>query len=180
MSRDPISRGLDIAILVLTVSFGILFVLVEFGIRSVDPLVMERADLIFTLAFLVLFPLQVGLIQDKRQWLRKNWLDVLIVIVAALPLLRLLRFYRYLPAARALRLMRVALLLGESLRSYLRTYDRGNFSNILLAAGVVVFMGPPSSIMWRIPRMEISRPLATRYGGPPLPSRRWRTATRYL
>jgi voltage-gated potassium channel len=139
MSRARLSRVLDLVVLVLTLGFGLLFVLGEVFAR--DHGLLDRLDLPFTLVFLAAFALQLGLAEDRDGWLRSNWLDILIVAVAAFPLLRLLSIFRYLPAARFLRLAWLAAILGEALRAHLRLFGRGHVHNILVAGVVVVFIG---------------------------------------
>jgi voltage-gated potassium channel len=139
MSRARLSRALDLLVLVLTLAFGLLFVLGEVFAR--DEGLLDRLDLPFTLLFLGTFALQIALAEDRATWLRANWLDVVIIVVAAFPLLRLLRVYRYLPALRLLRLAWLAAILGEAVRAHLRTFGRGHVNEILAAGVLVVFLG---------------------------------------
>jgi voltage-gated potassium channel len=139
MSRARLSRALDLVVLVLTLSFGLLFVLGEVFAR--DRELLERLDLPFTLLFLGAFALQIALAEDRRAWLRANWLDVVIIVIAAFPLLRVVRVYRYLPALRLLRLVWLAAILGEAIRAHLRTFGRGHVNRILAAGVLIVFLG---------------------------------------
>jgi hypothetical protein len=115
MSREKLTRWLDLLLLVLTLGFGVVFVLFEVFATDTTPAVVERFDIGFTVAFLVLFSPQCALARDRVAWLRANWFDVLIVAIVAFPLLRALRFYRYLP--RAFGLLRLAAILTEALRA---------------------------------------------------------------
>jgi voltage-gated potassium channel len=139
MSRARLSKAVDHLVLVLTLGFGLLFVLGEVFAR--DAGLLERLDLPFTLLFLGAFVLQIGLAEDRAAWLRANWIDAVIIVVAAFPLLRLLRVYRYLPALRLLRLAWLAAILGEAVRAHLRTFGRGHVNKILAAGVLVVFLG---------------------------------------
>jgi voltage-gated potassium channel len=139
MSRAGLSRAVDILVLVLTLGFGLLFVVGEVFAR--DAGLLDRLDLPFTLLFLGAFALQIGLAEDRARWLRANWLDIVIVVVAAFPLLRLVRVYRYLPAARLLRLAWLGAILGEAVRAHVRAFGRGHVNSILAAGVVVVFLG---------------------------------------
>jgi voltage-gated potassium channel len=139
MSRARLSKAVDHLVLVLTLGFGLLFVLGEVFAR--DAGLLERLDLPFTLLFLGAFALQIGLAEDRAAWLRANWIDAVIIVVAAFPLLRLLRVYRYLPALRLLRLAWLAAILGEAVRAHLRTFGRGHVNKILAAGVLVVFLG---------------------------------------
>jgi voltage-gated potassium channel len=64
-----------------------------------------------------------------------------IVVVVAFPLLRLLRFQRFVPALRSVRLIRIAAILSEGLRTHIRTYGRGNVNGILVTGVVVICLG---------------------------------------
>jgi voltage-gated potassium channel len=139
MSRARLAKAVDVLVLVLTLGFGLLFVLSEVFVR--DRELLHRLDLPFTLTFLGAFALQLGLAEDRGRWVRTNWLDVLIVVVAAFPLLRLLRVFRHLPGLRLLRLAWLAAILGEALRAHLRLFGHGHVHNILVAGVIVVFVG---------------------------------------
>jgi voltage-gated potassium channel len=139
MSRARLAKAVDVLVLVLTLGFGLLFVLSEVFVRGRE--LLDRLDLPFTLTFLGAFTLQLGLAEDRGRWVRTNWLDVLIVVVAAFPLLRLLRVFRHLPGLRLLRLAWLAAILGEALRAHLRIFGHGHVHNILVAGVIVVFVG---------------------------------------
>jgi voltage-gated potassium channel len=141
MDRERIARWLDQVILALTLGFGLVFVLVEVFLEASAEPWAETSDLVFTVAFLVAFAAQVAVVEDRVAWLERNWFDVLVVVVVALPLLRMFVFYRYLPIVGRLRLVRLALILGEALHVDLRAYGRGNVHNILVTGVVIVFLG---------------------------------------
>jgi voltage-gated potassium channel len=136
-----LSRILDWFILLLTLGFGVLFVLYEVLVPESAPELMDRLDFGFTLAFLGSFGLQFTLARDRVAWLQQNWVDVAIVLVVSFPLLRLLRFQRFLPVLRSVRLVRIAAILGAGLRAHIRTYGRGNVNGILVAGVVVILLG---------------------------------------
>lgn len=140
-ARARVARVLDWIILLLTLGFGVLFVLYEVLVPESAPELMGRLDFGFTLAFLGAFGLQFAVARDRRAWLRRNWVDVVIVVVVAFPLLRLLRFQRFIPVLRSVRLVRIAAILGEGLRAHLRTYGRGNVQGILMAGVIVILVG---------------------------------------
>jgi voltage-gated potassium channel len=139
--RARIARVLDWIILLLTLGFGLLFVLYEVLVPESAPELMERLDFGFTLAFLGAFALQIALARDRVSWVRHNWIDVALIIVVAFPLLRFLRFQRFLPVFRSVRLVRIAAILSEGFRAHLRTYGRGNVSGILVAGVIVILVG---------------------------------------
>jgi voltage-gated potassium channel len=139
--RARISRILDWIILILTLGFGLLFVLYEVLVPESAPELMDRLDFGFTLAFLGAFAVQLAVVRDRVAWVRRNWIDVIIIAVVAFPLLRLLRFQRFIPVLRSVRLVRIAAILGEGFRAHLRTYGRGNVHGILMAGVIVIVVG---------------------------------------
>jgi voltage-gated potassium channel len=139
--RTRISRVLDWIILILTLGFGLLFVLYEVLVPESAPQLMDRLDFGFTLAFLGTFALQLAVARDRLAWVRRNWIDVVIIAVVAFPLLRLLRFQRFIPVLRSVRLVRIAAILSGGFRAHLRTYGRGNVRGILMAGVVIILVG---------------------------------------
>lgn len=141
MTRQVLSRALDLGILALTLGYGIVFVLAEVFTKDAGP-ALETVDVPFTIALLLAFGAQCALATDRGEWLRRDWVDLVIVVFIALPLLRMLRFYRYVPVLlRFVRLARLAAILGEGLRAHLRSYGPGNLYNIMVTAAVVILLG---------------------------------------
>lgn len=141
MTRHLLSRALDLGILALTFGYGTVFVLAEVFTKEARP-ALEVVDGPATIALLLALGAQFALSGDRSEWLKRNWIDLVIVVFLALPLLRLLRFHRYLPMLdRLARMTRLAAILGEGLRAHLRSYGHGNLYNIMVTAAVVVVLG---------------------------------------
>jgi voltage-gated potassium channel len=78
---------------------------------------------------------RLALVEHRWAFLRREWIDLLIVV---LPVLRPLRIARSARALRLLRLGRVALLLAEATKEGRRLLTRHHLHFALLAAGAVV------------------------------------------
>jgi voltage-gated potassium channel len=140
MIRRAVSRWLDVGIWVVTLAYGVLFLLFEVVGADGDR-AFAQMDTVCTIVLLGLFLAQLGVAGDKPRWLASNWVDLIIVAIVAFPLLRVLRFYRYVPLTRTALLVRLAAMLGGGLRAHLRSYGRGNVYNIAVAAVVVILLG---------------------------------------
>jgi voltage-gated potassium channel len=81
------------------------------------------------------FAVRLALVERRAQFLRREWIDLLIVL---LPVLRPLRIARSARALRLLRLGRVALFLAEATKEGRRLLTRHHLHFALLAAGAVV------------------------------------------
>ena len=81
------------------------------------------------------FAVRLALVDGRRAFLRREWIDLLIVV---LPMLRPLRIARSARALRLLRLGRVALLLAEATKEGRRLLLRHHLHFALLAAGAVI------------------------------------------
>lgn len=83
------------------------------------------------------FVVRFALVENRRSFLRREWIDLLIVV---LPMLRPLRIARSARALRLLRLGRVALLLAEATKEGRRLLTRHHLHFALLAAAAVVVL----------------------------------------
>ncbi|MGI8649967.1 MAG: potassium channel family protein [Rubrobacter sp.] len=87
--------------------------------------------------FLVEFVAKFALAPVKRIYLRKNWLDVLILL---LPLLRLLRVLRVLRAARGFPIFRLLVFGGRGSSSTLTLLKRRRLGQLALVSAMVVLI----------------------------------------
>jgi voltage-gated potassium channel len=140
MKRKTVSGVLDVVVLALTLGYGVVFLLAEVFARDAVSPIMEAVDLGFTITFLLAFVGQFITAPDKPRWLGQNWIDLVIVVLVAIPLVRIFRFYRYLPLMRVTGLARLAAILSQGLRAHVRSYGRGNVYNILVTAVVVILL----------------------------------------
>lgn len=139
LTRQRASRALDIAILALTLGYAVFFLVVEVFVKADDPF-REAADRIFTLSLVAALGAQFLISSDKRAWLRRNWLDLVVVALLVAPWIRFLRLYRLLPLPRAFKLLRLAAILWTGVRAQVRSYGRGNVHNIVATAAVIVLL----------------------------------------
>lgn len=139
MSRAVIARVLDAAILVVTLLYGLLFMLVQVFARD-SAETFARIDGIVTVVLVTALAAQLALATDRRRWLAQNWIDVVVVVFVVFPVLRILRVVRYAPLGYAMPLARLAVVMGAGLRAHLRSYGPGHFYNIFVAAVVVVLL----------------------------------------
>ncbi|WP_119065686.1 potassium channel family protein [Rubrobacter indicoceani] len=87
--------------------------------------------------FLVEFVAKFALAPVKRSYLRKNWLDVLILL---LPFLRLLRVLRVLRAARGFPIFRLLVFGGRGSSSTLTLLKRRRLGQLALVSAMVVLI----------------------------------------
>jgi voltage-gated potassium channel len=86
-------------------------------------------------AFVAEYVIRLSLAPAKRQFVRKEWPDLLIIL---LPFLRPLRIVRSARALRLLRLVRVAAVLGELTQQSRRLLLRHQLHYAILATGTIV------------------------------------------
>lgn len=114
-------RALETPMLVLSGVWLVLLV-VEFT-RGLSPVLQTANDVIW-IAFVLQFLIEVGIAPDRSLYLRKNWITAISLLLPALRLLRLARFARAARLVRAGRGVRLARLLGATNRG-MRTVARG-------------------------------------------------------
>ena len=119
---------------------------------------LELAGTLIWIVFLADFTLRLWLAPRKLEYLRRNWLSGLSLLLPALRLARLGRVWRVARLARAGRGLRLAKVLGSlnrGLRALRHTLRRRGFSyvvlstilvNVLGAAGMYAFERSPSGI----------------------------------
>ena len=114
-------RALETPMLVLSGVWLVLLV-VEFT-RGLSPVLQTANDVIW-IAFVLQFLIEVGIAPDRSLYFRKNWITALSLLLPAFRLLRLARFARAARLVRAGRGVRLARLLGATNRG-MRTVSRG-------------------------------------------------------
>lgn len=99
---------------------------------------LEITNRIIWAIFAIELTVRTFLAEKKIAYLKKNWIDVLIVV---LPLLRVFRIFRIVRILRVLRFVRVFVLFGkftQEMRSFL---IRHHFHYLVIVICVLVFMG---------------------------------------
>ena len=105
---------------------------------------LERAGIVIWVVFIVDFLLRFILVPEKRQYLKKNWLTAISLIVPALRALRVFRVMRILRFSRATRATRLVRVLGSINRSMAglgRTFGRRGFGYVVALTLVVLLAG---------------------------------------
>lgn len=88
--------------------------------------------------FFAEFALKFALAPSKRVYLRRHWLDVLVVLV---PFLRILRVLRILRATRALSVLRLLVFGGRGTSATLTLLKRRRLGQLALISVLVVLIG---------------------------------------
>jgi hypothetical protein len=102
---EELDEWLRTPMLVLSFLWLLLVVVVELVWGTFDPL--ETFGVAIWIAFLIEFSVRFALAPEKTQFLSRNWLTVVALIVPAFRLLRAFRILRFTRAARGLRLVRL-------------------------------------------------------------------------
>ena len=132
---------LDTPLLVLGAAWLILLVIeLTYGLSPG----LELAGTLIWIVFLGDFMVRLGFAPKKLEYLRRNWLSGLALLLPALRLLRLGRVWRVARLARASRSLRLAKVLGSlnrGLRALRRTLRRRGFSYVVLSTILVNILG---------------------------------------
>jgi voltage-gated potassium channel len=94
--------------------------------------------------FILNFALEFILAPHKRQYLKRNWLTAISLLVPALRILRVFRVFRVLRVARAgrgLRLLRVVSSLNRGMGALTASLSRRGFGYVLALTLIVTFAG---------------------------------------
>ena len=112
-------------------------------VRGLSPTLSVLEDVIWGL-FVLHFVLELVVAPDKLQYLRRNWLTALALVLPAVRLLRVVRAVRLLRAARAARsvgLVRVLASVNRGLAALRRVLARRGFGFALALTLLVLFAG---------------------------------------
>lgn len=137
--REKLDRYLDLPLALASVVV-VLLVIIQLTGEVVEPWSGRLEVLswglwsLFFLEFLVKF----ALAPVKRHYLRKNWLDVLVVL---LPFLKFLRLARVLRATRALPIFRLLVFGGRGSQSTLVLLRRRRLGQLAIVSAMVILVG---------------------------------------
>ena len=136
-----VARALEIPMVVLgLVWLALLVVELAWGLSPA----LETLGVAIWIVFIADFALRLLLAPDKGDYLRKEWLTALALLLPALRVLRAFRALRALRAARALRGVRLARLLtslNRGMRALGKTVRRRGFAYVALLTLAVTFGG---------------------------------------
>ena len=99
---------------------------------------LETAGLVIWIIFIADFLLELWLAPRKLEYLGRNWLTALSLVV---PALRVLRFARVLRAARGLRLFRVVSSLNRGMKALGASFARRGFGYVVALTTIVTLGG---------------------------------------
>ena len=143
--REKLDRYLDVPLALASVVV-VLLIIIQLGgevsgswERRLEVLSWALWSLFF-LEFLVKF----SLAPVKRHYVRKHWLDVLVVLV---PFLKFLRLARVLRATRALPVMRLLIFGGRGSESTLALLKRRRLGQLAIVSAMVVLLGAATSFL---------------------------------
>ncbi len=137
--REKLNRYLDLPLALASVVVALLIVLQLVGDLE-EPWRGRVETLGWALwaVFFVEFAVKFALAPVKRTYLRRNWLDLLIVL---LPFLRFLRLARVLRATRALPVFRLLVLGGRGSSSALVLLKRRRLGQLAVTSAMIILIG---------------------------------------
>ena len=137
--RDKLDRYLDLPLALASVVV-VLLVIIQLTGEVTGPWQGRMEVLSWALwsLFFLEFVAKFALAPQKRRYLRKHWLDVLIVL---LPFLKFLRLARVLRATRALPIFRLLVFGGRGSESTLELLRRRRFGQLGIISAMVVLIG---------------------------------------
>ncbi len=99
---------------------------------------LEYLSITIWIIFIIDFLIKFIIAPRKFDYLKRNVLTIISLVVPAFRLFRLLRFFRFI---RGVRLIKVLGSLNRSMRSLASTFKRRGFSYVLLLTIVIIFAG---------------------------------------
>jgi voltage-gated potassium channel len=143
--RERLDRYFDLPLALASILL-VLIALIELGGEVAEPWEGRLAVLGWVLwsLFLVEFVVKFVLTPVKRAYLRRHWLDVLVVLV---PFLRFLRLLRVLRATRALPLFRLLVFGGRGSEGVLLLLKRRRLGQLALISMLVILIGAAMGFM---------------------------------
>ena len=137
--RQRLDRYLDLPLALASILLALLAI-IDLSGEVAEPWQSRLSTLSWFLwgLFFVEFALKFALAPLKRAYLRRHWLDVLVVLV---PFLRLLRVLRILRATRALWIFRLLVFGGQGSSAALVLLKRRRLGQLALVSVLVVLIG---------------------------------------
>lgn len=103
--------------------------------------ILETFGLVIWSIFIVDFLIKFSLAPEKVQFIRKNILTLISLVVPAFRIFRLVRILRLLRLSRGLRLVKVVGSLNRSMRALSSTMKRRAFGYVILLSVIILFGG---------------------------------------
>jgi len=102
---------------------------------------LEYASLTIWIIFIIDFIVKFILAPVKVDFLKKNWLTAISLLIPALRVFRVFRFVRLLRGLRGIRLVRIVSSLNRSMKSLGATMKRRAFGYVFMITLIVTFAG---------------------------------------
>ena len=102
---------------------------------------LDAISISIWILFIIDFVIKFILAPAKLDYVKKNWLTAISLIIPALRVFRIFRFLRVLRSLRGLRLVRIVSSLNRSMKSLGATMKRRAFGYVVLLSLVVTFTG---------------------------------------
>lgn len=102
---------------------------------------LEIVSLAIWFIFIVDFLIKFFLAPIKINFLKKNWMTAISLVIPALRLFRIFRFLRLLRGLRGIRLIRIVTSLNRSMKSLAATMKRRAFGYVCMITLIVTFAG---------------------------------------
>ena len=143
--REKLDRYLDLPLALASVVV-VLLVLIQLGGDLREPWRgrIEILSWILWGLFFLEFVAKFALAPVKRRYLRRHWLDVLVVL---LPFLKFLRLARVLRATRALPVLRLLIFGGRGSESTLTLLKRRRLGQLAIVSAMVVLIGAAAGFL---------------------------------
>lgn len=103
--------------------------------------VLEYASLMIWAIFILDFLIKLILAPVKMQFIKKNMLTAISLLIPALRIFRVFRFFRLLRGLRGVRLVRIVSSMNRSMKSLAKTMKRRAFGYVLMLSLIVTFVG---------------------------------------
>ena len=135
-------------------SFVWLGLLVVDFTQGLSPLLQWVSNIIWAL-FALDFVIEILIAPYKLEYIRRNWLTVVSLLLPALRIIRIFRVFRLLRAARAVRsvsLIRVVTSLNRGMRAVGKTLGRRGIGYVVALAALVTFGGAAGMYAFESPQ----------------------------
>lgn len=103
--------------------------------------VLEYASLMIWAIFILDFLIKLILAPVKMQFIKKNMLTAISLLIPALRIFRVFRFFLLLRGLRGVRLVRIVSSMNRSMKSLAKTMKRRAFGYVLMLSLIVTFVG---------------------------------------
>ncbi len=139
--REILSRLEDwLEMPMLVLGFVWLALLVWELIWELNP-ILEAVSLVIWIIFILNFVVEFTLAPHKLDYLKRNWLTAVSLVLPALRVFRLARVLRLLRGARGLRLVKVVGSLNRGMRALGASMSRRGFGYIIILTAIVTLAG---------------------------------------